>query len=177
MTTQKQIIANRKNANKSTGAKTEEGKEIIKLNALKHGLLSKEVLLDIENVEELVNLGKKIRLDLNPSGEIELVLAERIISNIWRLKRVLRVEKAIMEKGYDKEKNRTRFMENNSKKTIEDESLAKMLTNQDIDKLTRYEISIERSMYKAIHELQRIQSAKVGEKPIVPIAIDLDVAS
>ena len=50
---QKQLVANQKNA-KLGGVKTEEGKAISKYNALKHGLLSKEVLLDGEDEKTLV---------------------------------------------------------------------------------------------------------------------------
>jgi hypothetical protein len=48
--------------------------------------------------------------------------------------------------------------------------------NDTYGKLIRYESSIERGIYKALHELQRIQSARAGEKPPVPIAIDVDVS-
>ena len=44
-------------------------------------------------------------------------------------------------------------------------------------KLIRYETSIERGIYKALHELQRIQSTRAGERPPAPIAIDVDVSS
>ncbi len=44
VTTDKKAEANRQNALKSSGPKTPEGKEAVRLNALKHGLLSKDVL-------------------------------------------------------------------------------------------------------------------------------------
>jgi hypothetical protein len=40
----KQMEANRRNAQKSTGPKTPDGRAVSKMNALKHGILSKEVL-------------------------------------------------------------------------------------------------------------------------------------
>ena len=57
---QKQLEANRENA-KLGGVKTEEGKAVSKYNALKHGLLSKEVLLKSEDEAPLVELGKRLR--------------------------------------------------------------------------------------------------------------------
>ena len=42
--------------------------------------------------------------------------------------------------------------------------------------IVRYEIAIERSIYKALHELQRLQAARQGEKVPVPLAIDVDVS-
>lgn len=49
MSTNRQIQANRMNALKATGPKTEVGKDIVAGNAIKHGILSKEVLLKGES--------------------------------------------------------------------------------------------------------------------------------
>ena len=61
---EKQLEANRANAQKG-GVKTPEGKEIVKYNALKHGLLAKEVVITVgdgtEDPEEFNCL---------PSGEV-----------------------------------------------------------------------------------------------------------
>jgi hypothetical protein len=53
MTSEKKAEANRRNALKSTGPKTPEGKAAVSLNALKHGLLSQEILLPREDEEVL----------------------------------------------------------------------------------------------------------------------------
>ena len=55
----KQLEANRKNA-KLGGVKTEEGKEVSRLNALKHGLLSEVILLPEEDEDALLKLGKQM---------------------------------------------------------------------------------------------------------------------
>jgi hypothetical protein len=49
MTSPRKAEANRRNAQKSTGPKTPEGKDAVRLNALKHGLLCREVLLPGED--------------------------------------------------------------------------------------------------------------------------------
>jgi len=41
MATDRQIAANRKNAQKSTGPKTPEGRAAVRLNGVKHGLTAK----------------------------------------------------------------------------------------------------------------------------------------
>lgn len=99
MTTTKQIAANRENALKSTGPKTEEGKSAIALNAIKHGLLSKEVLLPDEDEKTLVEFGKRLRSQLQPIGELETLLADRIIASAWRLRRILVLEIDIFAKN------------------------------------------------------------------------------
>jgi hypothetical protein len=46
--------------------------------------------------------------------------------------------------------------------------------NEDMDKITRYKAHLERCLYRALHELQRLQAARVGLiSP--PIAVDLNV--
>ena len=58
MTTARQIVANRRNARKSTGPRTPAGKAIVRKNALKHGLLSREVILPDEDEATLLELGQ-----------------------------------------------------------------------------------------------------------------------
>ena len=95
MTSDKQFDANRQNALKSTGPKTPEGKAAVRLNALKHGLLSREVLLPGEDEEALRELGERLRAELQPVGELENLLVDRIIAAYWRLRRLGRVEAGI----------------------------------------------------------------------------------
>jgi hypothetical protein len=71
MTSEKQAKANRENTLKSTGPKTPEGKDAVRLNAVKHGLLSQEVLLPGEDEAALTELGERVRADLQPVGELE----------------------------------------------------------------------------------------------------------
>ena len=58
-TSQKQIDANRENGKKG-GVKTDEGKAVSKYNALKHGILSKQILFEGEDENELLELEKRL---------------------------------------------------------------------------------------------------------------------
>ena len=71
MTSDKKAEANRRNALKSTGPKTSEGKEAIRYNAMRHGLLSKDILLPGEDEATLMELGEHLRNQLQPVGELE----------------------------------------------------------------------------------------------------------
>jgi hypothetical protein len=71
MTSEKKAQANRRNALKSTGPKTQEGKSAVRLNALSHGLRSEEILLRGEDEEALRELGERLRNELQPVGELE----------------------------------------------------------------------------------------------------------
>jgi hypothetical protein len=56
------------------GPKPEEGKEISKMNALKHGLLSKAVLIEEKMKSNFFLLTKRIRSEMKPETEIERML-------------------------------------------------------------------------------------------------------
>lgn len=156
MTNKKQIEANKKNALLG-GVKTEKGKATVRLNAMKHGLLSQEVLMEGEDEKTLLSLGKKLRNELKPATEIELLLVDRIVANYWRLKRLLKLEDGeVLDKGVF--------------------GSGGLIIKNDADLFFRYEIMLERSIYKALHELQRIQAARAGKRPPAPLAIDMDVS-
>src|ERR1700742_4245689 len=84
------------NQNKG-GPKTPEGKAVSKLNALKHGILSQEVLIEGEDENTLKSLTEALIDELKPIGPIEEVLVDRIISSLWRLRRSINAEKNTME--------------------------------------------------------------------------------
>ncbi len=131
------------------GPRTEEGKEISKMNALKHGLLGKAVLITGENEEQLLSLTKKIRTEMKPVTEIERILVDRIISSIWRLRRAL-------------------AMENGEVISVTGGLM------YDSDKFFRYETMLEKGMYRALHELERIQAKRNGSDVPFPVVVDVN---
>ncbi len=164
----KQLVANRNNA-KLGGVKTEKGKAVSKYNAIKHGLLSREVMLSDESDADIIALGKKLRTELAPESAIELVLVDRITANVWRLRRAMQIEREMMEDD-------RKPSYGNKLQTIGEAMSFDFGNNDTYSKFIRYEASIERGIYKALHELQRIQAARNGEKPPAPIAIDVDIS-
>src|SRR5918999_1896743 len=95
MVSEKQNRANWRNALRSTGPKTPEGKDAVRLNATKHGLRSQEVLLPGEDGEALKELDENLRAELQPVGEMENLLVDGIVAAYWRLRRLRRVEVGI----------------------------------------------------------------------------------
>jgi len=181
--TTKQLVANKQNALKG-GVKTSKGKAISRYNAMKHGLLCKEVLIEGEDEMALLQLERSIRAAIQPVGELELLLTDRIITNIWRLKRAMRVERNSMELqrnyqdpfDYKPKDKLTRGVEEFLDPQKSREKITNMIANLGTERILRYESAIERGIYKALHELQRIQAARAGDKPFAPLAIDLDVS-
>jgi len=95
MAGEKKVEANRRNSLKSTGPRTPEGKAAVRLNATKHGLLSREAVLPGEDEAAFAALGEDLRAELQPAGELEGLLVERIAAAQWRLRRLGRVEAGI----------------------------------------------------------------------------------
>ena len=95
-TTPKQLAANRRNAQKSTGPRTPKGRAVSRMNALKHGILSKQVLVQglvlQESGEELEALHRRFWEDLQPVGVMEEMLVDQIVTAHWRLRRALTAE-------------------------------------------------------------------------------------
>src|SRR5580698_4223821 len=96
MGTPLQDDANRRNGRLSKGRKTPGGKAVSAKNALKHGLLSREMLLPDEDAGGFAQLSKRLGEALDPIGELELVMTERIIGLVWRLRRVDKIEAGIL---------------------------------------------------------------------------------
>lgn len=101
---EKQLEANRKNAQKG-GVKTEAGKAIVRYNALKHGLLAKEVIVTVgdgaENPEEFNALLADLKTELKPEGTLEEILVEKVAVAYWRLRRACRYEVGLIRDGLD----------------------------------------------------------------------------
>ena len=84
---QKQIDANQRNAQKSTGPKTKEGKAKSAMNSIKYGIYSDKYLIKDESPVEFKNYRKKMLKCLNPTNFVLFDIATHIISNGWEYQR------------------------------------------------------------------------------------------
>jgi hypothetical protein len=102
---QKQLEANRRNAQLSTGPRSEEGKSASRRNAIKHGLLARQVVargyLHQESPDEFKTLCREYRESLAPVGPLEEMLVGQIIMVVWRLRRVRMAEAAEVATNVD----------------------------------------------------------------------------
>jgi len=94
--TEKQLAANRANAQKSTGPRTPEGKARSSWNAMTHGILARAVippsLERYEDPADLASLLARLREDYAPATAVEGMLIEVIAACYWRLARLVRAE-------------------------------------------------------------------------------------
>jgi len=217
MSTQKQITANQKNAGQSTGPKTAGGKAAVALNALKHGLLAREVVLPTDGAGERAafdEFADDVRDAFQPVGQLEDILVDKIVAGLWRLRRVTRVEAGLFayrlyegavgrssEEALQVSRNETwredlvrRHLPALDRGAVENPALlgealtavrqverrrdgptpslgrAFVADEGTFTTLTRYEAAIERGVYRALHELERLQRTRKGETVPPPSA-------
>ena len=139
-------------------------------NALKHGLLSKQLILESENAGDLATLHDDISEDLKPVGTMEEMLVDQIVSGYWRLKRLYTVETKSMDWYANDNGGFTIISE--SEEQQERKSVRDMLNNQTIEVILRYQATIERSIYRAYHELERLQAKRNNQNVTLPVTIE-----
>jgi hypothetical protein len=97
MSSYRQIEANRRNALKSTGPRTEAGKQTSRCNAVRHGLTAETVIGALEDAEDYNAFEAAIIADYDAQSAVERELVLRLASILWRLRRATTVETGLFE--------------------------------------------------------------------------------
>ena len=97
MTSFRQIEANRRNARKSTGPTSEEGKQRSRCNAVRHGLTAETVIGALEDAEDYKAFEAAITADYDAQSAVERELVLRLASLLWRLRRATTMETGLFE--------------------------------------------------------------------------------
>jgi hypothetical protein len=97
MSSLKQIQANRRNAFKSTGPRTPEGKERSRRNAVRHGLTAETVIAALEDAEDYEAFQAAVIADYDAETAVERELVLRLASVFWRLRRATGIETSLFE--------------------------------------------------------------------------------
>jgi hypothetical protein len=165
MISERQLEANRRNAAKSNGPITSEGRAAVRLNALKHGLTAAEIILPTtEDKLEFEQFQASFVEECQPVGPIEHVLVEDIVTARWRLNRIRKMEPGFFALGLLSRKS----VRENCYSGLDGQAhLADVLSDDALhtdtyDKMSRYEGRFERTFYKALKELQRLQALRAA---------------
>ena len=148
MSSEKQIEANRLNAQKSTGPKTPAGKAAASMNHLKHGLRARTVVLTAlgESEADFDELSATLQYQWEPRTWIELLYLEEMAVSQWRLARAERMQDQLLllpgKGGLPAETDRAFFIQ-----------------------LSQLQARLKQSFTRAQHELERLQSRPIEEAP------------
>ena len=94
MTSERQIAANRRNAQRSTGPRSPGGREISSRNSQRHGVLSQRVTTDVEENELYERMLNGFMDEYGPRSETEILLVERLANLFWRERRLIQTERS-----------------------------------------------------------------------------------
>jgi hypothetical protein len=97
MTSFRQIEANRRNAQLSTGPVTEEGKRRSRQNAIRHGLTAETVIDALEDAEDYAAFEMAVTADHDAQSAVERELVLRLASLLWRLRRATAIESGLFK--------------------------------------------------------------------------------
>jgi len=159
MATPAQIEANRRNAQKSTGPRSVEGKAVTRFNALKSGIDARSLVIPGEDPAELQTLVTNYYLQFPPASPLDVFLVDALVNADWQLRRLRKVEAGLWQPQFVAE---------------DDGPLGKTLT-----RLHRRIDAAERSYYRALKELQaqiaaRAEAqAEAAPDPVTPAAPEL----
>jgi hypothetical protein len=167
MTNPTQIAANRRNAQKSTGPTTVEGKAASAQNALRHGLTARHIVCREEREEDFAEFRTALWDALAPADAVEEQMVERIVLISWRLRRTARAERGI----------------------INDDPATKLgpyadwiarafeYSAKEMTRLARYEATLDRGLGRAYALLERRQAARRGEHVPAPLTVLVEGAA
>lgn len=125
------------------------------LNALQHGIRTARVLPAEQPAYEAHSAD--LKASLAPKDYLEELLVERVALCLWRLQRLTVWEGALMKGNMQGARLESLLQD----REVSDEE-AGVLSEAQVNRLTRYEAHLERSMYRALHELEALQSRREG---------------
>jgi hypothetical protein len=156
MATDKQIEANRRNSQLSTGPRSTEGKAKSRCNALKTGIYAEMETLPNENPEALKALVDDFHAEWEPATPTESALVDILANSEWHLRRYRQIEARIYE-----------F----TKMCLESDAssggnLCEVYDRKSgvFARLHRHMLNAEQTMHRTIRDLERLQSARRGSE-------------
>ena len=188
MTSYRQIEANRRNALKSTGPRTEAGKQASRCNAVRHGLTAETVISALEDAEDYKAFEAAITADYDAQSAVERELVLRLASILWRLRRATTMETGLFEIQADPMQN---YLENrellsesrdvihtllrraNSDPNVKADNTVEFarcflrlanLPNFALDRLSRYEATLWRQARRILLALDALDRRKPHER-------------
>jgi hypothetical protein len=165
---EKQLAANRANAQKSTGPRTPRGKNISSLNAMKHGLLSHQVLLKNDPAETesaFRSLLNGFTACFRPEGPRQTMLVERIAICYWRLARIARFEARSLSDTHPEDAAVSTGLPGAQSAPTTRLTRPLLPTPADLEAIVRYEALVDRQLHRAMVEFHCLRTQRPPANP------------
>ena len=163
MATKAQIRANRKNAKKSTGPRTNEGKARSAQNPLKHGLLARDAVLPDEDPADFDRQLCDLEDTIEPKNALEFALVRQIADAEWRLRRLTRLETGYLAAARDKTHRHNKTVRHDDPPEDYDgqtQVLGQSLLerNPGLLHLSRYNGQLSRNLTRALNMIRQLRA-------------------
>jgi len=161
MLSDRQLEANKTNAQKSTGPQTPEGRAAVRLNGVTHGLTARTLVLKDESLTDFETLFADVQAEHQPATPTEEALVCQIAMAIWRLRRSYHMEAGFLTVR--------RLRTNDQFERVKDAQLGHHLgivADDDargpntMANISRYEARLRCSMHNAWRDLERLRAQR-----------------
>jgi len=166
MASDRQIAANRENAQKSTGPKTPEGRAAVRLNGVKHGLSAETLVLPGENAADLDALIDSLQAQHQPATPTEEILVRQLAMAAWRQLRLYRTEAAHFK---NEDQDRLTGLSSDKYAALDGDRRMAYIADRDainenlLLNFHRFEVRLERSIRSAIQELRHCRAERLAQ--------------
>ena len=166
MSSEKQVVANRANAKRSTGPKTATGKALARMNAHKHGLTVETIVIGDEDPNAFDMLRAELEEEYNPRPGTESELVERLAVHMWRMRRIPIFEAALIELGRESVASQKRrypdpFKDDERKETPYANTVIAFQNSQNtLGTLFRYEAALMNAFNRTLQQLVVLQDRR-----------------
>ncbi len=151
---------------KSTGPRTPEGKAIASMNAMRHGLTGRVVVLPTEDMNVYNAFCKELMADLAPETPLERQYAQTFCDTQWRLNRARSYEDSMLALGH---------FEHADSLVVDDPQALAALTaakafrenSKAFVNLSLYEQRLQRAQKEALRQLEELQTKRRAAQQIV----------
>ncbi len=168
---QRQLEANRRKAQKSTGPKTQAGIDNSKFNAIKHGLTADTVCIPGEHLPHYEERRRQYHAVFQPANLVEFDLVDSLSADNWRRRRVIKHESMLVTLEFERRQEEPPQFAISSTDADGEASLATQTLANDghaLRLLDRYESRINHNIHRTLQSLLQLQRNRLPLTPHTP---------
>ena len=157
----------RQNGAKAAGSKTPEGIAISSMNAVRHGLAAKSLVLTNESMANYLELLEAYRDKFKPQDKVESDLIDQMVAAQWRIRRLWTMQTAALDLKMDQQEAEIAAKFTSIDQPTRASYAFTTLANEEkaLELDLRYEISYTRMYDRAQRALLRLRNEKLQNDP------------